>query len=308
MTTRARGVVAAAVALAACHSSSNAPAPGFEAGVAASDGGDAAEASTQICGGFVMPNPPSAGLPNPAVYVVNADGTITEQVSGLTWQGAVTDMGVDEADAAAHCAAMGAGWRLPTRLELVSLVDFTIAAPGPTINAVFANTPPTVFWTSTPYYGNVGDGWGIGFDVGYSDYGVLDNPDLVRCVRPPAPTCLPARYALEAGGLARDLTTGLTWPQANDPTQYSWPDAKAHCAGLGAGWRLPSLLELQTIVDDAKEYPAIDQSIFPDTPHDDFWTSTPDAAGTGSAWYIDFFYGATDSDVPTRVFYVRCVK
>jgi hypothetical protein len=80
-----------------------------------------------------------------------------------------------------------------------------------------------------------------------------------------------------------------------------------YCAARGAGWRVPSLTELQTIVDDVTEYPAIDLAIFPDTPHDDFWTSTPDPSGVGAAWYVDFFYGATDLDVPTRVFYVRCV-
>jgi hypothetical protein len=266
------------------------------------------EAAAPSCGGFVMPNPPSAGLPNPAVYVDNGDGTITEQVSGLTWQATVADMGLVQMDALASCAAKGPGWRLPTRLELVSLVDYTISAPGPTINALFKDTPPTEFWTSTPYYGNVGDAWAIGFDVGYSDYGVVNNPDYVRCVLPPTPTCVPTRYESHGGGVVLDHATGLTWQQTNDVQQYSWPDAKKYCAARGAGWRVPSLTELQTILDDALEYPAIDQSVFPNTPHDDFWTSTPEAEGTGSAWYVDFFYGASDTDVPTRVFYVRCVR
>jgi hypothetical protein len=335
----------AAVAPSACGSSGNAPTQGTEAGVVARDGGDArhdasgdaieesdangdvapdrdsngdaapdrdsngdaAEVSTEVCGGFVMPNPSSAGLPNPAVYVVNGDGTITEKVSGLTWQGAVDTMRYSYEDAATYCAAKGAGWRLPTRIELVSLVDYTVGAPGPTINAVFTSTPPDEFWTSTLYYGNDGDAWAVGFDVGYSDYGVRNNPDLVRCVLPPAVTCLPARYQIEAGGLVHDLTTGLTWQQTIDGVQYTWADATAHCAALGGGWRLPSIAELQTIVDDKKEYPAADLDVFPDTPHDDFWSASPDASGAGAAWYVDFFYGATDLDVPTRVFYVRCV-
>jgi uncharacterized protein DUF1566 len=295
------------LALAACSSSSNAPLP--------KDGGDAAvaevgDASTAVCNGFVMPNPPTAGLPNPASYAANADGTITEKVSGLTWEATVDGTSYTQDDAAAHCAAKGGDWRLPTRLELTSLVDYTIASPGPTINAIFANTPPVVYWTQTLYHNNNGDAWSVGFDVGYSDYGVRNNPDLVRCVLPPASVCLPQRYVVSAtdGGVVQDLTTGLKWQRTIDQKQYTWADAKAYCAGMGARWRVPSLTELQTIVDDVTEYPAIDLAVFPDTPHDDFWTSTPDPSGVGAAWYVDFFYGATDLDVPTRVFYVRCVN
>jgi Protein of unknown function (DUF1566) len=343
VTARDGALVVLALALAACGSSGNAPAPGdggdtaaSEAGdTAASEAGDAvapdagdatgadgadvradadaqdgAAASTEVCNGFVMPSPPTAGLPNPASYAANADGTVTETVSGLTWEGTVDGMSYTQEDAAAHCAAKGGSWRLPTRLELASLVDFTIASPGPTINAIFADTPPVVFWTQTLYHNNAGDAWSVGFDVGYSDYGVRNNPDPVRCVLPPAPVCLPKRYVVPqtAVGVIQDLTTGLTWQRTLDGKQYTWDDAKAYCAGMGAGWRVPSLTELQTIVDDVTEYPAIDPVVFPDTPHDDFWTSTPDPSGIGAAWYVDFFYGATDLDVPTRVFYVRCVR
>jgi hypothetical protein len=280
-----------AFALAACSSSSNAPVP--------RDGGDAAvydagpDASAAVCNGFVMPNPPTAGLPNPASYVANADGTVTEKVSGLTWETTVSGTSYTQQDAVALCAAKGGRWRLPTRLELASLVDF-------------ANTAPVIYWTETLYHNNNGDAWSVGFDVGYSDYGVRNNPDLVRCVLPPTTVCLPQRYVVSAAGV-QDLTTGLTWQQTIDQKQYTWDDAKSYCAAMGAGWRVPSLTELQTIVDDVTEYPAIDLAIFPDTPHDDFWTSTPDPAGVAGAWYVDFFYGATDLDVLTRVFYVRCV-
>jgi hypothetical protein len=266
-------------------------------------------AASPACG-FVMPNPPSAGLPNPAVYVVNADGTITDRVSGLIWEATVKGMTYAQPDAAVYCASKGAGWHLPTRIELVSLVDYTVGAPGPTINAVFAGTPIGAFWTSTLYAGDLGDAWAVGFDVGYSDYTLGSNPSLyVRCVRTPALTCYPTRYEVQAGGLVTDRTTGLTWEQVNDPTEYSWTDAAAECASKGAGWRVPSLPELQTILDDARTYPAIDQSVFPNTPSDFFWTSSPEASGgTGAEWYVDFYYGATDADVPARQFYVRCVR
>jgi hypothetical protein len=295
--------MAALVAVAGCGS--NHPLipeqQGGAAGAAGTVGGDA-------CGGFTMPNPASAGLPNPASYTDNGDGTVTDNVTGLTWEGTVGDSGYMQDDAAVHCAGKGAAWRLPTRLELLSLVDFTIAAPGPTISAMFKNTPSSVFWTSSPYAGDPGDAWSIGFDSGYSDYGVRNNPSLVRCVRTPAPGCHGARYQAQAGGLVLDQGTGLMWQQSPDPGPYTWSDARTYCSGLGKNWRVPSLTELQTIIDDTKEYPAIDGNAFPNTPSVVFWTSSPHADVSGSAWYVDFFYGATDSDVTTRTYGVRCVR
>jgi hypothetical protein len=105
-----------------------------------------------------------------------------------------------------------------------------------------------------------------------------------------------------------DRATGLTWQRTPDPGEHTWDEARQVCAARGAGWRVPSLTELQTIIDDTKEYPAIDLDAFPGTPSVVFWTATPRAAGAGNAWYVDFFYGATDADVPSRPYRVRCVQ
>jgi hypothetical protein len=105
-----------------------------------------------------------------------------------------------------------------------------------------------------------------------------------------------------------DHATGLLWQRNLDPGSYTWPDALKYCTSLGIGWRAPSLTELQTIVEDRNEYPAIDLDAFPETPSVDFWTSTLDAAGSGAAWYIDFFYGASDNNVQASLYRVRCVR
>jgi Protein of unknown function (DUF1566) len=301
--------VALLLALAGCGSSGNAP----PASDASDDGGvDAAtdaEVGAPSCAAFPMPNPASAGLPNPATYTVNADGTITDDVTGLVWEGAVEATLYMQEGAIALCTAKGGGWRLPTRLELVSLVDFTIAAPGPTIASVFANAPGDLFWTSSLYYGDAtGDAWYVGFDEGYSDYGIINQSYLARCVRAPAPKCFAQRYEAQAGGLVLDHATGLVWQQTLDGGSYAWGDALAYCASLGAGWRAPSLTEAQSIIDDAHEFPAVDPVAFPDTPSVDFWTSSAAAGGSGAAWYVDFFYGASDNNVATSTFRVRCVR
>jgi hypothetical protein len=56
--------------------------------------------STSSCGRFRMPNPASTGLPNPPSYTTNADGTVTDNVTGLVWEGTV---GPEPARAVAPC-------------------------------------------------------------------------------------------------------------------------------------------------------------------------------------------------------------
>jgi len=274
-----------------CASSSNAPPPAAD------------------CEGFPMPNPVSSALPRPQTYTTNADGTIADDVTGLVWEGAASGAVFMQAEALAHCAAKGDGWRLPTRLELVSLVDFTVTSPAPTIGAAFVDAPANLFWTSSLYYGDAaGDAWYVGFDEGYSDYGIINQSYLARCVRAPAPRCFAERYEVQDDGLVLDHATGLVWQRALDPRELSWDDAVAYCAGLGGGFRAPSLTEAQTIIEDTHEFPAVDPTAFPDTPSVDFWTSSLKAGDPAAAWYVDFFYGATDTDVTARQFRVRCVR
>jgi hypothetical protein len=72
------------------------------------------------------------------------------------------------------------------------------------------------------------------------------------------------RYVVTNGGTGNgtvyDTKTKLTWQQTVSSTTYTWADAKTYCAGVGTslggtGWRLPTLKELQTIVDYSQSNP-----------------------------------------------------
>jgi hypothetical protein len=60
------------------------------------------------------------------------------------------------------------GWRLPSIPELASLIDPSVAAPGPTLPAghPFTNVLAPVYWSATTDAGNPTDAWGVGFANG----------------------------------------------------------------------------------------------------------------------------------------------
>jgi hypothetical protein len=121
-------------------------------------------------------------------------------------------------------------------------------------------------------------------------------------------------YTFPATGTVLDTKTKLTWQRTAPAATYAWSAAKTYCAGVGAtlggtGWRLPTIKELQTIVDETQTAPPIDSTAFPGTPALAFWslTQTKDSSG---AWLVDFSTttnGGTSSDVLTATYSVRCV-
>lgn len=139
------------------------------------------------CSGFTVPNS-EAGLPNRPSYKDNGDGTVLDNITLLVWEkepsNACSAEGCTYAQAALYCSSKGAVWRLPTVSELVTLVDFTVKVPGPTINqATFPNTKSAFYWTSSPYTGDVSVSRYINFFNG--NVGGAPNTDKgwVRCVR-----------------------------------------------------------------------------------------------------------------------------
>ena len=76
-------------------------------------------------------------------------------------------------------------WRLPTRSELISLVDYGVAYPGPTIDATwFPNTVQSWYWSSSPYVGISVSAWYVDFyDGSVGDAGSRHGLNYVRLVR-----------------------------------------------------------------------------------------------------------------------------
>lgn len=119
-----------------------------------------------------------------------------------------------------------------------------------------------------------------------------------------------SRYVDNGDGTVTDLTSGLMWKQCaegqtgadcsvGDAVVYNWQEAlqRAEAVDRGAGfaghndWRLPNIKELGSLVETKCVEPAINTTLFPNTPSAGFWSGSPYAGNTGYAFYVGFSNG-----------------
>jgi hypothetical protein len=275
-----------------------------------------------------MPNPASAGLANPASYTDNGDGTVTDDVTKLVWQKSVTSsQAYSWCDAINYCATLtlaGRTWRLPTRIELLSLVDFTRGNPAINTTA-FPGVPCGKYhWTSSPWVvSQIATkpqySWIVNFSEGLtSNAGDRTQAEYARCVSAPDEGPLPSpRYTQVAAGEMQDVDTGLIWATAATTTTTDFTTAQTTCSGLGLNghtWRTPSIKELSTLVDEvppiSKVSPAIDTTTFAGTAATTpYWSSTLFEGMSATAhdpWVINYEDGFTEYNQTAAL--VRCVR
>ncbi|MBH1989508.1 MAG: DUF1566 domain-containing protein [Myxococcaceae bacterium] len=284
------------------------------------------------------------GTSQPTRYSTS-NGVVTDALTGLQWQLSPSASVMSWGNGVSSCAAASTGgysdWRLPNNVELLTLVDYTIASTGstPGINAVFSGTPLNYFYTSTPLVGSASKNpWWVSFGQNACYSGFLEsleyNPSCtpavasqgyVRCVRSPSEAPLPLnRYTIESGaalGTVTDQVTGLIWqkvaPTSGGPNGnglYTQSQAIAYCSSLnlggsGAGtWRLPTNRELQTLVDYSKAYGSLmmDTTVFSGEPASGFWSSLVESASR--EWGVHFGVGLVYTSYFTNTYFVRCVR
>jgi len=118
------------------------------------------------------------------------------------------------------------------------------------------------------------------------------------------------RYTI-ANGTVYDTKSNLTWEQDASLDIFSWDQAQARCQTLtldGGGWRMPSVKELQTLVDETIVDPSIDRTAFPTSAFTRYWTSTRRASNPDHGWLVAFDFGATSTDDAKNPHRVRCVR
>jgi len=251
-----------------------------------------------------MPNDPGSGRPHPMSYTATAT-TVIDDVTGLVWQRNAAPATYNWADAQSYCSSLqleGKCWRLPHRIELVSIINYAIANPA--TDPIFG-TPIDQYWSASIPAGSPAEAWTLNFMAGHADYVQQTELHHVRCVQVTSPSP-ETRYESLAGSV-RDLETGLEWQQPIDPGSYDFNQATAYCTGLGNGWREPSIQELQTLVDTSRTSVLIDTDAFPGTPGSLFWAIQPQQLNVTMGWSLDFAFGYAYRPQGAAL-RVRCVR
>ena len=110
-----------------------------------------------------------------------------------------------------------------------------------------------------------------------------------------------------------DRETGLVWEKNPDATTRIWANACSHCykreVANRKGWRLPTIEELASLVDNDNVDPALPPGhLFPDAKSSYYWSSSTDAGNTSYAWGVNFYSGNVYSHGEGINYYAWCVR
>ena len=153
--------------------------------------------------------------------------------------------------------------------------------------------------------------------AGILGYG--DGRGMCRSIRQwaqwPVPPDAPTQYTNDLD-TALDQVTGLTWQRYPADHEYLWEDAVAYCSGLSlAGnedWRMPTRIELLSIVDSSKAGPTINETSFPQTQSKKYWCYTISPLVSSERFFVNFASGECDTTVAAAAngvtAQVRCVR
>jgi MYXO-CTERM domain-containing protein len=263
---------------------------------------------------------------NAQALVKTADDEVTDKTTGLVWQRGDDGNMYTYAQAGPHCASFqsteaATGWRLPSVVELMTLIDNGVDLPS--IDPSFTGAQSNNYWTATPTATAGMLAWTVKFDFGEVIPLLTDSSLPVRCVRGTS-SILNVGGGVGGTGLRKagplkqlaltvqDSTTKLEWQRADDGTKRNQKDALDYCANLSlaglSGWHLANVSELLGIV----QYDALHNGVAIDPAFgaegDFYWTSTQNEGIPTLAWGITFNLGVLDGISVTGLGYARCVR
>jgi hypothetical protein len=133
----------------------------------------------------------------------------------------------------------------------------------------------------------------------------------------------PTDYKDNGDGTITDNYTKLMWAKCTQgntgkdckggsPSQREWSKARNECDALTlakkTGWRLPTLKELQSIVDSGAFTPSINKTFFLNTASSPYWTSTAPAQYLSSKFTVLFSDGSVYFKDGGNFAATRCVR
>jgi Protein of unknown function (DUF1566) len=239
---------------------------------------------------------------------------VIDQISGLSWPIDAIAEPLSWAQAQTACSELDYGgfadFRMPTRIELLSIVNYT----GIALHSLPLLEPPqTRMWTRSGFVLDRNKAWAVDFVYGTAGDEPKEILHGVRCVRGgrSIPNRPADRFVVDTGTVF-DRVTQLTWQQQAIPGPFDPAGARDFCRKLTVlgtgGFRVPALHELYTLVDDSTAKPALAQPAFVAGAAPAVWASTNDGK-VGFAYILDFGAGhSMHIGTTTQTFGVRCVR
>lgn len=246
---------------------------------------------------------PADAPPSTSYTVRNTpDGAlVSDNLTGLTWQDTAAPTARSWDDANAYCNDLSYGgspeWRLPTRMEAITVLTFDPStSKAPSFAPVFSTVGGSeCFWTSTPHLYSPTGHWIVDVLVGAVEE-TSNKKCAARCVRGVKATPVGVRYERVGADFVRDRSTGLLWERAK-AGRSSWAAASTRCTRIvvdGHTMRLPGIKELSSIVDDTRSSPAS---------FAEFDTAAENTFTANTYWFLNFAFGElkqTSGDARSR--------
>lgn len=277
---------------------------------------------------------------------------VRSDLSGLVWEGktatgpragssSYTNVGGGGAgDASGHVNAVNASnlcgfndWRLPTPQELQNLMLYGVVGPIGINMSKLPNTSDAAggYWSGAPAPLAGAQHWSVSYGTGARTSAASTSFRHVRLVRGPVfsgPRFVygSASYPGDSlNNLVVDRQTGLQWRRCVETKTWNGTTCVNGTGGTFrhaiafaqassvAGWRLPNVKELSSLVEPSKaSTPLIDTVAFPNTPTGLFWSTTPDVnsvlASEVNAFGVDFGGGLVSPYARAFLFSVRLVR
>lgn len=118
---------------------------------------------------------------------------------------------------------------------------------------------------------------------------------------------------IKSENIVIDIKKNLMWQDNQENVEFTenWTLSKEYCSSLTLNgytdWKLPSIKELQSIVDISKKKPSIN-SEFKFVVPSSYWSKSQDLVNKNNAWYVGFKTGATFRDSKDYDCYIRCIR
>ncbi|WP_163340900.1 DUF1566 domain-containing protein [Desulfopila sp. IMCC35008] len=221
-------------------------------------------------------------------------------------------------------------WRMPNRREMRSLIDHSSKKPALTRGHPFKNIFLGWFWTSTTAAIATRYAWYVHLEGGRMFYGnkdgyywlwpVCGHSDILACTG--AEQCYDERGSVMSCDESKQdasLLTGIAWPRprftqsefgvSDELTGLTWhahgslgkvtttwiealTTVGCYAQETGLPWRLPTINELESLVDASSHSPALP----PEHPFSDiqqsYWSSTTSSFATDWAYVLYLVKGA----------------